>query len=950
MPELLVTRQSLQFQHHTDSTIDYVALTETLAENKLPQLDEALKNYRGDLLGNLYLEDAPRFNEWLTVTREQLRQRVLDAYRRLCETYETEQKWEQGQDAVRRWLAIDDLDEEAHRWMMQFLTNNGKLDLALRHYQRCKQKLMVELGVEPSPATAGLALQIEAMQARFDEYQWNLISPHSDDPPTLELPKTGELMAPGPLPANAYLPHRRNDDFTGRENELIGLANELLPRSDLSADLTRTVAITGMGGLGKTQLAVEFAYRFGRFYPGGVFWLSFSQPENIAEEISRIGGERGMELYQEADKLSRSEQTGRVQRAWQEATSRLLIFDNCDDEALLSQWQPVSGGCKVLVTSRRASWSRELNVKTLPLGVLERQSSLALLQQFIPKIDPQTGSAIADEVGDLPLALHLAGGFLRRYSQVSPEKYLTQLRDKELLQHPSLLGRGTQYSPTGHELSVARTFDITISQLHLKDEIDCTAKAILNWAACFAPNEPIPKKILTTMVMNINQGNIMAELLAEDGLTRLVDLGLLDIKEEETVAIHRLVARFTQVAFAKETTQAKVAVALTLVKYLSDHLARDTSLYAPPILASHIRFITDAAIERQDLLAVQLGNLLGGHLRDIAAFDDAKEYTQHAIQISQDKLGETHPDTAQSFYSLGLLFWHMGTFEKARTYLEKALAIQEEILGPDNPETAKTMNSLGAVLQNMGEFDLALPHFERTLAISEHNLGANHPRLAITHNNLGLLLERTGQYQDARRHMELAISIWEKTIGRSHPYIAHGFNNLGVLLGKMGDHEKARQYLVQAMFVRILKLGAEHPDTARTLNSLGSLLTEMGDYESAQALLERALIIREGRLGAEHPVTALSLNNLGRLYLEQGLASLAQPYVERALAIRQKVLPQNHPDIGASLMSLGELHQIQRHPEQARKFYKTAIATLKKTVDKDHPTIRRAQSMLASVT
>src|SRR5690606_31757991 len=256
-----------------------------------------------------------------------------------------------------------------------------------------------------------------------------------------ELPKPGALADYGPLPPGSYLSHPRNPLFTGRSSQLLRLAQTLLyDHNDII--LTQTAVASGLGGIGKTQLAVEFAHRYGQYFAGGVYWLNCDNPANIPAEIALIGGQKGMGLYQEAEGLTVEEQVGLVQQAWLEATPRLLIFDNCEEEAMLRDGRPVSGGCRVLVTSRRGRWRDELNVRHLPLEVMERPESIALLRRFVPGMAEPDADAVAAELGDLPLALHLAGSFLREY-ELPPETFLAQLRGKQLLDHPALQGRGT---------------------------------------------------------------------------------------------------------------------------------------------------------------------------------------------------------------------------------------------------------------------------------------------------------------------------------------------------------------------------------------------------------------------------------------------------------------------------------------------------------------------------
>jgi len=189
-----------------------------------------------------------------------------------------------------------------------------------------------------------------------------------------------EAPEPAALPAGSRMTLSRNPQFVGRVANLKALARAL--KGGETAVIGQIAAATGLGGIGKTQLASEFVHRYGRYFAGGVFWLSMAEPESVAAEVALCGGPNGLGLYTEASGLSLDEQVGMVRAAWQNPLPRLLVFDNCEEEALLAAWRPTSGGCRVLVTSRRGTWDRSLGVAALALGVLSRAESVALLGKF----------------------------------------------------------------------------------------------------------------------------------------------------------------------------------------------------------------------------------------------------------------------------------------------------------------------------------------------------------------------------------------------------------------------------------------------------------------------------------------------------------------------------------------------------------------------------------------
>ena len=352
--------------------------------------------------------------------------------------------------------------------------------------------------------------------------------PVYESPP---LPPPGELPPPGKLPPYSRMTMARNAMFTGREAELLALADALLYGRNGGASLAITAQ--GIGGVGKTQLATEFAYRYGRFFPGGVYWLSFAEGGAVPAEIAACG--EMMHLEREFGSWPLARQTATVRREWQDGKPRLLIFDNCEERELLPQWPPQAGDCRILLTSRRRSWGRTSGTQTLPLDTLPREKSIELLQELsgLGKADSSELEAIAGKLGDLPLALHLAGSFLRRYgTAVPPAAYLAQLSQPNLLAHASLMGRGVTDNPTGHTLHVAQTFALSTDQLKPDDPVDGLALALLARLAYFAPSEPVPWALLRASLRQpAFDNNGLSELDEVDARRRLTDLGLAEVGE-----------------------------------------------------------------------------------------------------------------------------------------------------------------------------------------------------------------------------------------------------------------------------------------------------------------------------------------------------------------------------------------------------------------------------------
>jgi tetratricopeptide (TPR) repeat protein len=553
---------------------------------------------------------------------------------------------------------------------------------------------------------------------------------------------------PAPLPPGSRMPLRRNPVFVGRKEDLRSLATAL--KGGETAAIGQTAAASGLGGIGKTQLASEFVHRYGQFFAGGVFWLSFAEPAAVPTEVAACGGPGALALHPEFHTLPLADQVSLVQAAWQSALPRLLVFDNCEDEALLVQWRPSSGGSRVLVTSRRADWEASLGVQLVPLGILQRRESLALLRHHRPDLraDHADLKAIAAELGDLPLALHLAGSFLARYRQaVTPAAYLAQLRQPDLLEHPSLQGRQLMraLSPTHHEQHVARTFALSYEKLDSADATDTQALALLARAANFAPGQPIPRDLLLATVTWAAEGPDAA-LQAEDALGRLRDLGLLEPDVADAVRLHRLLAVFVR-AVARDA-EAQAAVEDALLTAVEPLLAAG---YSGPLLAllPHLRAVIESRQPREEVRTARLEAALGQSLYSVGDYAGAQPADERALAIWERVLGPEHPAVATSLNNLAEVHRAQGHYEAAEPLYQRALAIWERVLGPEHPDVATGLNNLAELYDDQGRYAEAEPLYQRALALREQALGPTHPDLATSLNNLALLYNHQGRYAEA---------------------------------------------------------------------------------------------------------------------------------------------------------------------------------------------------------
>jgi len=589
---------------------------------------------------------------------------------------------------------------------------------------------------------------------------------------------------PAPLPPGSWVDLRPNRLFLGRDTELRAMARTFQGGGAVAA-------VSGLGGMGKTQLACEFAWRYGPYFAGGVYWLSFDRAADVPALVAACGGPGHMDLRPGSDfgNLSLKEQGELVRAAWDGPLPRLLIFDNCEDEKVLNDWMPGPGGSRVLVTSRRGEWDPSLGLTVLPLGTLSPADSIALLRvplRYVgralpPAADPDL-AALALELDGLPLALHLAGSFLARYrDEITPAAYLAQLHGPRLLKHRSLQ-RSEGLAPTKHDLDVGRTFALSYDRLNPHDPRDAQARALLARAARFAPGNVIPRPLLLAALPVVDD-DPDATLMRADALRRLIELGLVEREGavNEGVRLHRLLALFVNGAITDgEACEASAAVDEVLLKEARRLI--DVGLPGELLLLQpHLRAATDAALTEANERADRLCLVLGRALEKLAAYRQAQGYVERALAIRERTLPPDHPDVAWAVTCLATVLRDQGEYARARPLYERALAIRERSPPPDHPNITQSLNNLASVLSDQGEYARARPLYERALAIQERSPPPDHPDLAWTLNNLASVLSDQGEYARARPLYERALAIQERSLQSVHPYTAIVRHNLDVL-------------------------------------------------------------------------------------------------------------------------------------------------------------------------
>ncbi len=682
---------------------------------------------------------------------------------------------------------------------------------------------------------------------------------------------------PGSLPP-VWNVRPRNPAFTGREAQLAALRQRLC-----AGDRTLVQALHGMGGVGKTQLAVEYAYLFGNEYDL-VWWLDAEQPDLLGEQLAELAA--AAEWTPEGTPNADAKQA--VMRRLREDARWLLIFDNAETVDHVREWIPTGGG-HLIITSR----SGRTGGIAVPVevDVFHRDESVALLQTNLPTMTVADADRLAATVGDLPLALAQAAGLLAETGMTINE-YLTELREHatELL---------SDQPPGDYPQPLAAVITTSVRRL---DQVDPAAVQLLHLCAMLAP-EPIPLRWFTQPPPDVLGGPLAAATASRvafrRSLGRLAAFGLARV-DSDSIQLHRLtqaVLRDTageSAASDREAVQRLISAAtpgsgndvatwpawaellphlLVLNPATTPALASATHRALNYLLArgepkSALTLATEwhdhwsSTVDPDDQRVTVAQEFVANSLQYLGRYNEARLIQEKTLDRHRRLRGDDHPDALRSAHNLALILHELGKHERARQLNEETLTQLRRVHGDDHPDTLHAANDLADMLRAVGDIERARQLDEDTLTRRRRLLGDDHPDTLFSARGLAIDLRELGEHERARQLDEDTLTRRRRVLGDDHPDTLRSANSLAIDLRRLGEYEQARQLEEDSLRRRRRVLGDDHPDTLRSANNVAVDLRRLGEYEQARQLDEDTLTRRRRMLGDDHPNTLRSANNL----------------------------------------------------------------------------------------
>ncbi|MEH1782973.1 MAG: FxSxx-COOH system tetratricopeptide repeat protein [Nostoc sp.] len=710
-------------------------------------------------------------------------------------------------------------------------------------------------------------------------------------------------------------------EFVGREVELQTL-HEMLQENNQVV----IAAIAGMGGLGKTELALQYAMAHREIYKGGICWLLAKAGDVGIQIVQFARTQLDLNPPENFDLLAQVQYCFRL---WREGNVLLVLDDVGEYQQVKSYLPPPSSRFKVLITTRQHLGA---SIKELSLDILQPEAALELLKSFF-KETPQrieqelaVANQLCEWLGYLPLGLELVGRYLARKQDLSVTEMLRRLESKRLEQ-PALVKPEADMTA---QQGVLAAFELSWQEL--KDDDKQLGCLLSLFAAA-----PIPWKLVEQCLA---EGD--AEDLEEIRDDCLLNLYLLQRKGEGIYQLHPLLREFFQYKLTgleqaeelkRSLCEVMVAVAKDIPNTPTLKQITDVTPAIPHIaeVANHlIQYISD-----ENLTWVFTGNAT--FYSGQGLYNQALPWCEQCLKVTKKCLGEEHPSVATSLNNLALLYKSQGRYSEAEPLYIQALLLWHQLLGEEHPNFATSLNNLADLYRSQGRYSEAEPLFIQALVLWHQLLGEEHPNFATSLNNLADLYRSQGRYSEAEPLFIQALALKRQLLGEEHPDVAQSLNNLALLYKSQGRYSEAEPLYIQALVLWRQLLGEEHPDFAQSLNNLALLYKSQGRYSEAEPLYIQALALRRKLLGEEHPDVAQSLNSLALLYKSQGRYGEAEPLCIQALALRRKLLGEEHPSVATSLNNLALLYKSQGRYSEAEPLYVKALDIFEERLGANHP-------------
>ena len=673
------------------------------------------------------------------------------------------------------------------------------------------------------------------------------------------------------------------------------------------------IVLVGMRGCGKSQLASDLAQWCEKQKWSLVAWINAVSREAVKNDLVELARLLPIDL---SDEPNRDQIVNRCIDYFNSSNSgdRLIVFDNVKDIDDLIKLVPRGDGLRVVVTTTNDCGWKNQSWESIKVGVFSREDSIKCLLRITDSKDLEAADAVAQKLGDLPLAIAQAGATACA-EDWTLKKYLVRLKRYSISRVIKPV-RGDSYTEEVYK-ALLMAVDAALDKLG-GDERE-VARCQLGGLAVLAQSG-VPTRWIDPLSTDAYSSDLeenvpdIADENAHSALTALVKMSVVQQSADKTITmLHRLQAQVLRENWGKGNTATCEEAFDAAVEILGR-----TKYEQLPSNATDAR-----RREVSDLIAQLSAIAVQDYSRSLFEREQVRGYLNRAFEYA---------------YDLGLVY--------EAVELDVAVAVVEDVLGPDHPGTLAVRNNLALVYKSVGRFGEAIELFEQVLAERERLLGADHPDTLTVRNNLAVAYHSVGRLDEVIELFEQVLADRVRVLGADRPDTLNTRNNLAVAYRSVGRFGEAVELFEQVLADRVRVLGPDHPDTLGTRNSLAYAYRSVGRLAEAIDAWEKLLPDYQRVLGPDHPDTLTVRNNLAVAYHSVGRFGEAIELFEQVLAEHERVLGPDHPDTLKTRNNLAVAYRSAGRLAKAIDEWEKLLPDCRRVLGPEHPLTKLVQKNL----
>ena len=715
------------------------------------------------------------------------------------------------------------------------------------------------------------------------------------------------------------------------------------------------IVLSGMRGCGKSQLASDLAQWCEKQEWSLVAWINAASRESVQSDLAELAQRLPIDR---SDKPNRDQIVNRCIDYFNSSNSgdRLIVFDNVKDIDDLIKLVPRGDGLRVVVTTTNDCGWKNQSWESIKVGVFSREDSIKCLLRITDSKDLEAAGAVAQKLGDLPLAIAQAGATACA-EDWTLKKYLVRLKRYSI----SIVIKPVQGDSYTEEVYKALLMAVDAALDKLGGDEREVARRQLDGLAVLAQSG-VPTRWIDPLSTDEYSSDLeenvpdIADENAHNALTALVKMSVVQQSADKTITmLHRLQAQVLREKWCEEKTAAHEEAFDAAVEILgrieyeqlpsnaTDARRCEVRDLITQLSAIAIQDYSRPLFERKQIRSYLYRGFCYAY--EIGILGEAVELDA-TVGIVEEVLGAEHPDTFIAHNNLALAYDSAGRFGEAVELFERVLGEREEALGVEHPDTLSSRSGLACAYQAAGRFGEAIDLFERVLGEREEVLGVEHPATLTSRDNLACAYQAAGRFGEAIDLFERVLGEREEVLGAKHSDTLSSRNGLALAYVSVGRFGEAVDLFERVLGEREEVLGAKHSDTLSSRIGLAYAYLQTEQDDEAIDLFERVLGECEEVLGAKHPVTLSSRSGLAGVYLCADSFVKAVGLFERVLGECEEVLGAEHPGTLAARSGLAYSYLYADQVAEAIDVCEGTLPDCRRVLGPEHPFTKQVKNIL----